>query len=311
MLFLSVNNGRNSDSMELLIESLLADWQAFLKFAPRLIYGVVLIMVFLLVASFAGRLAASIFDRSARLRTNKHFLRHMVTWSITGLGLLLSLGVMGFSGVAASLLATGGVVAIVLGFAFREIGENFLAGFFLTFSRPFELDDLIKTGDLKGIVRSIELRYVHIRTFDACDVYVPSAQIFREPLYNYTRDGLRRPSFGVGIAYHDEPGQVIALLEKAAKRTIGVLPDPSAFVTVDDFEAQFIRYEVFFWIDETSNKRGYVATLNDAKINCWRALRDAGMTFSSDVSSGIDILSAPDFKPGVDNKTPVSKGESS
>lgn len=297
--------------MEFLTESLLADWQALLRFAPRLIYGLVLLMAFLLVARFAGRFASSAFDRSPRLRTNKHFLQHLVTWAITGLGLLLALGVMGFGGIAASLLATGGVVAIVLGFAFREIGENFLAGFFLTFSRPFELDDLIKTGDLKGVVRSIELRYVHIRTFDACDVFVPSAQIFREPLYNYTRDGLRRPSFSVGVAYHDEPEQVITLLENAANRTVGVMAEPRSFVTIEDFDAQFIRYQVFFWLDESSNERGYVATLNDVKINCWRALRDAAMTFSSDVSSGIDILSAPDFKSGVEDKTPVSKGENS
>ncbi|MBT8434424.1 MAG: mechanosensitive ion channel family protein [Gammaproteobacteria bacterium] len=297
--------------MEFLIESLLADWQAFLRFAPRLLYGLVLLTVFLIAACLIGRFTASIFDRSPRLRTNKHFLKHVVTWSISGLGILLALGIMGFSGIAASLLATGGVVAIVLGFAFREIGENFLAGFFLTFSRPFELDDLVKTGDLTGVVRSIELRSVHIRTFDGCDVFVPSAQIFREPLYNYTRDGLRRPSFTVGVAYHDEPERVIALLENAARSTVGVLSEPKAFVSVEIFDAQFIQYQVFFWLDETRNERGYIATCNDVKIACWRALRDAGMTFSSDVSSGIDILSTPDSRPGVDDKASVSKGASS
>ena len=297
--------------MEFLIESLLADWQAFLRFAPRLLYGLLLLVIFLVGARLIGRFAASIFDRSRQLRPNKRFLQQVVTWSITGLGILLALGIMGFSGIAASLLATGGVVAIVLGFAFREIGENFLAGFFLTFSRPFELDDLVKTGDLTGVVRSIELRSIHIRTFDGCDVFVPSAQIFREPLYNYTRDGLRRPSFTVGVAYHDEPEQVIAMLENATRSVAGVLSEPKSFVIVQEFDAQFIQYKVFFWLDENHNERGYVGMCNDVKIDCWRALRGAGMTFSSDVSSGIDILSAPDFKPGVDNKTPVSKGVSS
>jgi small-conductance mechanosensitive channel len=293
--------------MEFMIESLQADWQAFLRFAPRLIYGILLLVVFLITARVTGHFAASIFDRSARLRTNKHFLRHVVTWSIIGFGILLALGIMGFGGIAASLLATGGVVAIVLGFAFREIGENFLAGFFLTFSRPFELDDLIKTGDLTGTVRSIELRSVHIRTFDACDVFVPSAQIFREPLYNYSRDGLRRPSFTVGVAYHDKPQQVISLLEQAASDTEGVLSDPRAFVTVEDFAAQFVLYQVYFWLDETRNERGYVATCNDVKVNCWRALSEAGMTFSTDVSSGIDIQSLPALKVDIADSAPASK----
>lgn len=296
--------------MEFLIESLLVDWQAFLRFAPRLIYGLLLLVIFLVAARLIGRFAASIFDRSRQLRPNKRFLQQVVTWSITGIGILLALGIMGFGGVAASLLATGGVVAIVLGFAFREIGENFLAGFFLTFSRPFELDDLVKTGDLTGVVRSIELRSIHIRTFDGCDVFVPSAQIFREPLYNYTRDGLRRPSFTLGVAYNDEPQQAIALLESATRSTAGVLSEPQALVTLDVFDAQFIQYKVFFWIDENHNERGYAGMCNDVKINCWRAVHDAGLTFSSDVSTGIDILSTPGLDHGTDSKAPPA-GESS
>ena len=295
--------------MEYVIESLIADWQAFLKFAPRLIYAVVVLIVFLILARFAGRFVARLFDRSAKFRTNKHFLQHVVSWSITLLGILLALGVMGFGGIAASLLATGGVVAIVLGFAFREIGENFLAGFFLSFSRPFEIDDLVRTGDLTGVVRSIELRSVHIRTFDACDVFVPSAQIFREPLYNYSRDGLRRPSFTVGVAYHDELEEVITLLENAMRNTDGVLSEPGPFVTVDDFAEQFVLYEVFFWIDEARNERGYVATCNDVKINCWRGLRRAGMTFSTDVTSGIEILGVPELKVDMEGKDTIDAGK--
>ncbi len=282
--------------MDYILESLLADWEMFLRFAPRIFYGLVLLIVFLLAARYGGRLVEKMLERSARLRPKAHFLQIVVTWLIASVGLLLALGLMGFSGIVTSLLATGGVLAIVLGFAFREIGENFLAGFFLTFSRPFKIGDLIKTGDLTGKVRSIELRYVHIRTFDACDVFVPSAQIFREPLYNYSRDGLRRPSFTVGIAYHDEPAQVITLLEKAVGGTDGVIADPPAYVTVKEFSEQYIEYEVFFFFDMKLSKRSYNEISNDVMINCWHALRDAGMTFSTDASGGLEISNVPDLK---------------
>jgi small-conductance mechanosensitive channel len=243
-----------------------------------------------------------VLRRTQRYRANESFFRHAVSWSIAAVGLLLALGLMGFEGVAASLLATGGVVAIVLGFAFREIGENFLAGFFLTFSRPFEVDDLIKTGDLTGSVRSIELRYVHIRTFDACDVFVPTSQIFREPLFNYTRDGLRRPSFTVGVAYHDEPEAVVALLERTVARVGDVLAEPASFVSIKEFGAQYVEYEIFFFIDVNQSDRGYVAVRNDVKAACWRALRDAAMTFSTDVTTGLVIDSVPSLEVFVGSK---------
>jgi small-conductance mechanosensitive channel len=294
--------------MEYVLESIRGDWQSFLRFGPRFIYGFLLLLVFLLAARFGGRLVANILERSAQFRSNAHFLQNLVTWAIAAIGILLSLGLMGFTGIATSLLATGGVVAIVLGFAFREIGENFLAGFFLTFSRPFEIDDLIKTGDLKGNVRSIELRYVHIRTFDACDVFVPSAQIFREPLYNYTRDGLRRPSFTVGVAYHDDPALAITLLEQAVRDTDGVLAEPQPYITVKEFAAQYIEYEVFFFLDLNLGKRGYNEISNEVMVNCWRALRDTGMTFSTDVTSGFEIISAPDLKVEMVTAQPRTEG---
>jgi small-conductance mechanosensitive channel len=279
--------------MEFVIDSLRADWEAFLAFLPRLFYALILLLVALVVARIVGNLLSRLIRRSARFHPNERFIRTIAATVIVSAGTLLALGVMGFTGVAASLLATGGVVAIVLGFAFREIGENFLAGVFLTFSRPFELGDLIMTGELTGTVRAIHIRSIHIRTADACDVFVPSAQIFREALYNYTRDGLRRPTFTIGVAYDHEPEAVLALLERTAAAVDDVLADPEPFVTIAEFSGGWVVYEVFFYMDVNASGRGLVAVTNDVKASCWRALREAGMTFSTDVTTAIDIRSAP------------------
>lgn len=281
--------------MDYVIESLRADWQAFLGFSPRLIYAAVLLLLFILAASVASRLVSRLLKRSAKLSANARFVERITAWVIRIVGILLALSIMGFDGVAASVLATGGVVAIVLGFAFREIGENLLAGIFLAFSRPFEIGDLIKTGELTGNVRAIDIRSVHIRTFDACDVFVPNAQIFREKLYNYTRDGLRRPSFKVGVDYHDKPEAVISLLQSAVRAVPQVLNEPKANVSIDEFAASYVVYEVFFWMNTHISTRDIVALSNDVKIACWRALREAQMTFSTDVTTALDIRSMPDL----------------
>jgi small-conductance mechanosensitive channel len=279
--------------VEFITESLKADWQTFLSFSPRLIYAGIVLVIFLLAAGVVNKLVGRIMQRSQRLQNQERYVRRLVMWAIRLLGVLFALSVMGFKGVAASMLATGGVVAIVLGFAFREIGENLLAGIFLNFSRPFEVGDLIKSGDLTGTVRAIDVRSVHIRTFDACDVFVPSAQIFREELYNYTRDGLRRPNFCIGVAYHDEPEAVVSLLQDTIRKVEDVLPEPRAFVSIKEFADGWIVYQVFFWVDITTSRRDLVSITNDVMIQCWRVLRDAGMTFSTDVTSALEIKSAP------------------
>lgn len=279
--------------MDFITESLRADWQAFLAYSPRVIYAVILLLLFAIAARLAANLVGRVMRRSSRLSTNERYVRRLVTWAIRIVGFVAALGVMGFEGVAASLLATGGVVAIVLGFAFKEVGENLLAGVFLAFSRPFEVGDLIRSGDLTGTVRAIEIRSVHIRTFDACDVFVPSAQIFRNALYNWTRDRLRRPTFTIGVAYDDEPERVIGLLEEAVRETNHVLPEPKGFVSIGAFEANWIVYEVIFWVEVAPSQADLVRITNQVKVNCWRALREAGVTFSTDIAAPLEIRSVP------------------
>lgn len=281
--------------MDFVLESLRTDWQAFLAFSPKLIYAVVLLWIFWMAGNITARIIGRVHKSREKIRATMGFVQRLVTWVLRFAGVLLALGVMGFQGVAASLLATGGILAIVLGFAFKEIGENLLAGIFLVFSRPFELGDLIKTGDLTGTVKTLDIRSVHIRTAEACDVYVPNAQIFSQSLYNYTRDGLRRPDFVVGIAYHDEPEKVIALLETATRGVENVLTDPRAFISIKSFAGNYIEYQVYFYMDTHQSTRDIVGLTNDVMISCWRALSEAGMTFSTDVSTALDIKSAPAF----------------
>jgi small-conductance mechanosensitive channel len=281
--------------MEFVLESLRADWQSFLAFTPRLIYAAILFTAFWVGGRIVAGVLGRVLQRAERKAGDMVFAQRLVLWTLRIAGALLALGVMGFKGVAASLLATGGVLAIVVGFAFKEIGQNLLAGIYLAFSRPFERGDLIKTGDLTGTVQSIDIRSVHIRTADACDVFVPNFQIFSQELYNYTRDGLRRPDFVIGVAYHDEPEKIIALLEDAARGVDDVLAEPPAFVMIKTFAASYIEYQVFFYMDTIAARRDMVELTNAVMVACWRALREAGMTFSTDVTTALDILSAPKF----------------
>jgi small conductance mechanosensitive channel len=77
-------------------------------------------------------------------------------------GFIIFLNLIGYSTLAASLVAGGGLTAVMLGFAFKDIGENFIAGFFLAYSRPFNTNDVIESGGIMlkyrftfGLVRGI------------------------------------------------------------------------------------------------------------------------------------------------------------
>jgi len=250
-----------------------------------------------------GRLVARILEQTHLSRTHNLFFKNFSIWFCILLGFAVALSVLGLDTALGGFLAGSGVAAVVLGFAFREIGENFLAGLFLAFSRPFNVGDYILSEALEGEVREIELRYTHIRTADGRDSYIPNAQIFNKPLINYTRDGLRRPTFTVGIDYADDAEKARDLLLAAIDQISETLKDPEPTVFVSKLAPQYVELEVTFWINTfefgESGQSSRIAQeealrrINSEVMNaCRLALMDNGFTVSANVTTSV-ALDAP------------------
>jgi len=283
------------------IASFIEEFEHFVGFLPRLITALFIAVLIYLTGKMIARGVAQILRRSKIPDTYHQFFKKLIKGLAFFFSLVIFLNVIGYNTLAASLVAGGGLTAVMLGFAFKDIGENFLAGFFLAFSRPFTTDDIIETGGITGRVKSIQLRHSHIRTADGCDVFIPSAQLFTKPLYNFTLDGLRRGSFTIGIDYADDAQKAIELLIETTKSTRGVLKSPAVGVSIKGFNPEFVELQIFFWINakdqELSLGRVRTAVMN----NCRLILIEKEFTFSSDVSTSVE-LSPVDVIMGSEKK---------
>jgi len=139
------------------------------------------------------------------------------------------------------------------------------------------------------MAESIELRHTHMRTAEECDVFVPSSQLFTKPLYNYTRDGLRRGSFTEGIDYGDDSGADAELLLKTTCNVAEVLKSPESYVEIKGFDPGFIELQMFIWI-KAKDQEKTLALIRTYVMNSYRiAIRKHGFTISSDVSTVLNI----------------------
>ena len=261
----------------------------FLRSQGPGILGAVVVFLLVLFAGIAlAHVVTRILERTGRAGRYTRLAKRLIRWTMGILGLILALHVLGLTAIATSLLATGGVMAVILGFAFKDIGENLLAGIFLAFSRSFDVGDLIESGGLRGVVRSIDLRDTHIRTFDGCDIFIPSAAIFRNPLLNFTRDGLRRGDFTVGIDYRDDADRAMAVLLEAVGSVEGLLREPPPQVELSGLTPSHVEIKVFFWVDTFAGgalPSGRTAAMSAAR----RALVEQGFTMSSEVTTALEV----------------------
>ncbi|MEQ9090519.1 MAG: mechanosensitive ion channel family protein [Balneola sp.] len=261
-----------------------------LNSAPTIISGIIVLIIFIGFGLLASRGLRRLLGARATSTKKLRLVMRLTRWGFYLVGITIALHIMGLTKAASGVLAAGGVLTVVLGFAFREIGENLLAGLFMSFSRSFDVGDLIESNGIQGIVKQINIRDVHVRTGDGIDIFIPSAIIFKNPLNNYTRDGLRRSSFNIGIDYGNEPKKALEYLMEAVKSTEGVLEDPMPAVILSNFSDNYIQIEVQFWIN-TFLKNSDLQQIKTKVMDASHAtLRNNGFTFSSEVSTAIEML---------------------
>lgn len=274
--------------MESILDGFAAEFDAILSMTPRILFGFVVFTVFLMIGRLVSRGIRRIGNRADRDSRAARMIGRFISLVFGVLGLVMALQVMGLTAIATSLLATGGIMAVVLGFAFKEIGENILAGIMLSFSRSFNVGDVIESDGMRGVVRAVNTRDVHIRTADGCDIFIPSAAIFRNALRNYTRDGLQRVSFQVGIDYGDDPAAARQLILDVIATCPGVLRTPPPAVEIAELADAYVRMQGHLWVDTFSG--AVVAGVRSEAIDrVHGALAKNGFTFSSNVTTAVDM----------------------
>ncbi len=213
------------------------------------------------------------------------FLGKAIRFLVIITAIMLALKAAGLGGLATGILTAAGASAVVLGFAFKDIGENFIAGIILAFNRPFDVNDTVEIGDNFGKVKALEFRYTKLKTFDGKDVYIPNSDVLTEPVTNYTEDGFFRWSFIIGIAYEDNIVGAKQTVMEALKKDPMVIEDEDHqnFVIEDELATSTVNLKVFFWVDTKDFRMQAMITKGNVVRNVKEALEDNGYYMPADI----------------------------
>ncbi|WP_026752817.1 mechanosensitive ion channel family protein [Sediminibacter sp. Hel_I_10] len=258
---------------------------SFIDQLPNIAIAIVIIILGTLIGSWLGRFArARISARTADPLMSK-FLGKAIKYTLIVIAIMLALRAAGLGGIAAGILTAAGASAVVLGFAFKDIGENFIAGIILSFNRPFDVNDTVEIGDNFGKVKALEFRYTKLKTFDGKDVYIPNSDVLTEPVTNYTEDGFFRWTFTIGIAYEDNIDGAKSTVMEALRREPNVIEDEEHenFVIEDELATSTVNLKVFFWVDTKDFRRMALITKGNVVRQVKEALEDAGYYLPADI----------------------------
>ena len=222
---------------------------------PNIITGVLVIIIFIILGKLFYTFIGKRIQRKWKDTIISNFVSEATKWSFYVFGLIIALNIVGFGGIASSLIAGAGISAIIFGFAFKDIGENFLAGIILALKRPFEIGDIIEVEGYKGTVKDLDLRVTHLRNVEGKDIYIPNSSIIKNTLINYTKDGNLRVSFMIGIAPESNISETRILIIDYLKQNKQILKTPIPNIIVQELGEFTTDLQVLFWVNILANKK--------------------------------------------------------
>ncbi|MGE3802513.1 MAG: mechanosensitive ion channel family protein [Candidatus Kapaibacterium sp.] len=167
------------------------------------------------------------------------------------LGFFIALMIIVPSFTAGQLIGALGISSIAIGFAFKDILQNFLAGILILMTDAFKIGDQIIVETYEGTVEDIQTRATTIRTYDNRKVVIPNSNMFTGSVTVNTAYESRRSQYDFGIAYGDDVETAKRIMLQVMGRTEGVLQTPAPDVLTMELGDSSVNIRGRWWTNPT------------------------------------------------------------
>lgn len=149
-------------------------------------------------------------------------------------------------------VAAVGTLGLGVGLALKDHMANIAGGIMIAVNKLFEVGDYVKCSGTEGIVEGVELFFTRLKTVDNKVVFIPNATFTGNPVYNYTKENMRRVDVSIGVSYSASVDYVKDTLIGLMAANELIKKEPAAFAGITDFGDSSVNLTVRAWTD-TSN----------------------------------------------------------
>ncbi|HLI13920.1 MAG TPA: mechanosensitive ion channel domain-containing protein [Alphaproteobacteria bacterium] len=169
-----------------------------------------------------------------------------------------------------------GAVGVGIGFGLQKAVSNLISGITLLLDKSIKPGDVIAVGGTYGWVQSLGARYVSVVTRDGIEHLIPNEELITQRVENWSYSSdLLRLRVPVGISYHADVRQAMALALEAVRGVPRVLATPEPGCLLTGFGASAIELELRFWIKDPAN--GVANVKSAVLLGVWDGFRAAGI----------------------------------
>ena len=224
-------------------------WRGLIRAIPSILMGIVILATSWGLARLGAMVTRKVLFRKFHRSLLQDVLARSVGILIFLLGIYLIFEMADLTGAALTIISGTGLLGIILGLAFRDITENFLASILLSIHHPFRNGDLVEIAGLVGYVQGLTMRMTLLMSLDGNHIQIPNSIVYKSNIRNYSSNPNRREEFSVGIGYDDTISKAQEIALQVLEKHEAVLKDPEPWVLVDSLGKATINLRVYFWLD--------------------------------------------------------------
>ena len=217
-----------------------------IRLLPNIAVAVVLFLLFMLLASLVRRFVLSQSKKKGRDNLGE-VLGSFLKWVVLLLGFLVAATIVVPSLNPGDLIAGLGVSSVAIGFAFKDILQNWLAGLLILLRQPFEVGDQIVINGHEGTVEKIETRATLMKRYDGQRIVVPNSEIYTNAVLVKTAYKAVRNQYDVGIGYGDEIEEACEAIRSALAEVAEIEKTPAPEALPWDLAASWVTIRVRWW----------------------------------------------------------------
>jgi small conductance mechanosensitive channel len=271
---------------------------------PLILAGLIVLLIFWLISKLVRKiflLATRRTNLDVRLRL---LISRILVVVVVGIGILTSFTVIIPSFNLSSVIAGLGFSSFVIGFATKDILNNFFSGILILWQRPFHIGDYLFVGKDQGKVEYIGVRATSLRKDDGELVLIPNGDMYSSALTIRGAGAKRRMNLKFCVGYEEPLEQTKSLIKEALNGTAGVVHDPPPRVLVTDLISDGVNVTVNFWINTNEDKP--MEVFDRASVGIVDKLNEAGIEI---FPPGSMIVKHPDDENEPEDDEPKRKAD--
>lgn len=273
---------------------------------PMIVVAFLILLLTWLSMLLCGWLADQTILKRVENKLLKGVLRKALLLIVLLFGVYLVLQVSGLTRLATTVIGGTGLIGLIIGIAFRDIAENFLASILISMQNPFRYGDLIEVEGVEGFVQRVNTRGTLLMTLEGNHVQIPNSIIYKSKIENFTSNPKVRLDFLIGVGYDVPLIEAQTLAKTTLEQHPAVLNDPEPLVLVENLAASTVNLRLYYWID---GHRHSVLKVNSALMRQVKtAFEEQGFSMPDDAREVIFPQGVPIQMQEMEQALPAKTG---